>query len=68
VRPQTLFDAAFPAGLQNYWKSNFLKELSDDAMDVLVAQAAKVTSPLSVVGVEYYGGTASRVGEVLEFI
>jgi hypothetical protein len=60
---QTLFDAAFPAGLQNYWKSNFLKELSDDAMDVLVAQAAKVTSPLSVVGVEYYGGAASRVGE-----
>jgi FAD binding domain/Berberine and berberine like len=60
---QTLFDAAFPAGLQNYWKSNFLKELSDDAMDVLVAQAAKVTSPLSAVGVEYYGGAASGVRE-----
>jgi hypothetical protein len=29
---QTLLDAAFPDGNQNYWKSTFLRELSDDAI------------------------------------
>jgi hypothetical protein len=59
----TLLDAAFPSGSQNYWKADFLKELSDDAIDVLVTQAGKMTSPLSAMVVEYYGGAASRVDE-----
>jgi hypothetical protein len=59
----TMLDAGFPTGLQNYWKGDFLKELSDEAIDRLVAQAAKITSPLSVMVIEYYGGAASRVGE-----
>jgi hypothetical protein len=35
---QTLLDAAFSDGNQNYWKSTFLRELSDDAIVVLVAR------------------------------
>ena len=58
----TLLDAGFPAGVQNYWKSDFLADLSDAAIEVLVAQAAQMTSPRSVLVVEYYGGAASRVG------
>jgi hypothetical protein len=59
---QTLLDAAFPDGNQNYWKSTFLRELSDDAIVVLVEHANRATSPFSGVAIEYYGGVASRVG------
>ena len=34
---QTLLDAAVPDGNQNYWKSTFLRELSDEAIDVIVS-------------------------------
>jgi FAD/FMN-containing dehydrogenase len=58
---QTLLDAAFPAGNDNYWKSTFLRELSDDAIVALVEHANRATSPLTAVVIEYYGGVASRV-------
>ena len=59
---QTLLDGAFPDGIQNYWKSTFLRELSDDAIGVLVEHANRATSPLASVAVEYYGGAAGQVG------
>src|SRR5580692_7178063 len=59
---QTLLDAAFPDGNHNYWKSTFLREYSDDAIDVLVEHANWSPSPLTGVVLEYYGGVASRVG------
>jgi Berberine and berberine like. len=59
---QISLDAAFPGGNHNYWKSTFLRELSDDAIVVLVEHANRATSPLSGVVIEYYGGVASRVG------
>jgi hypothetical protein len=58
---QTLLDAAFPDGNHNYWKSTFLRELSDDAIAVLVEHANRATSPFTGVAIEYYGGAASRV-------
>jgi FAD/FMN-containing dehydrogenase len=59
---QTLLDGLFPEGNHNYWKSTFLRELSDDAIGVLVEHANRATSPLTGVAIEYYGGAASRVG------
>jgi hypothetical protein len=59
---QTLLDGAFPEGNQNYWKSTFLREFSDDAIVVLVEHANRATSPLTGIVTEYYGGAASRVG------
>ncbi len=59
---QTLLDDGFPFGLQNYWKSDFLKGLTDDAIDTVVAQMAAVTSPLSAVVLEQFGGAYRRVG------
>jgi FAD/FMN-containing dehydrogenase len=38
----SLFDALAPAGLQQYWKANFLRELSDDAIAAHVEHAAGV--------------------------
>jgi FAD binding domain/Berberine and berberine like len=58
---QTLLDAAVPDGNQNYWKSTFLRELSDAAIDIIVTHANEATSPLTAVLVEQYGGAASRV-------
>jgi len=58
---QTVFDAAVPDGNQNYWKSTFLRELSDEAIGTIVRYANAATSPLSAVLVEQYGGAASRV-------
>jgi hypothetical protein len=60
---QRLLDAAVPPGLHYYWKSSFVEELSDEAIDTLVAHANRAASPLSFVLLEYYGGAASRVGE-----
>jgi hypothetical protein len=59
---QTVFDAAVPDGHQNYWKSAFLRELSDEAIDVVVRHANEASSPLTGILIEQYGGAASRVG------
>ena len=60
---QHLLEAGLPSGMQNYWKSNFLKELSDDVIDVLVDRFAKVPSPNTLVVTENLGGAVSRVGQ-----
>lgn len=43
---QSMFDPLFPKGLQWYWKGDFVKELTDDAIDVHVAEAAKIPTEL----------------------
>ncbi len=60
---QKLLDDAFPDGTQNYWKSTFLKALSDEAIDVIVDHADRMQSPLSAVVIEYYAGAAGRTGD-----
>src|ERR1700737_26585 len=59
---QTLLDAAFPDGNQNYWKSTFVRDLRDDAMVVFVGLVNGPTSTLSGVAIEYYGGFRGGVG------
>jgi FAD/FMN-containing dehydrogenase len=59
---QTLLDGAFADRAYNYWKSTFIKALSDDAIDLIVDHANRATSPLTATVVEFYGGAASRVG------
>ena len=59
---QTASDAGFPFGLLNYWKSAFLRDLTDDAIDVTVEMIASVPSPRSFVVIEHLGGAVARVG------
>ena len=61
VKSQSLVDESFPRGRYNYWKSNLLRELSDDAIDRLVDGFSSVTSPYSSVLVEQLGGAVSRI-------
>ena len=58
---QGVFGPAFPWGNRNYWKSRFLRELPDAAVDAVVEHANRGKSPLSAVVLEYYGGAASRL-------
>jgi FAD/FMN-containing dehydrogenase len=53
----------FPIGLHYYWKSHFLEEISDDAIEATVSHFASVPSPQSVIVFQQYGGAVSRVGE-----
>jgi FAD/FMN-containing dehydrogenase len=62
VALNTMFDAAFPyGGVQRYWKSSFLKELGNDALDILIDRAATMRSPMSMVGFFHVHGAATRV-------
>ena len=45
---QRLFDPFFPKGLQWYWKGAFVRSLSDQAIDVHIAEAAKAPSAISL--------------------
>jgi len=57
----TLMDAAYPVGALNYWKSSFLAELTDDAVDALVEHFAAVPSPMTLVAIESFHGAVTRV-------
>jgi hypothetical protein len=57
-----MFDAGFPTGALNYWKSNFLAGLSDDAIDTMVERFAAAPSPMSTLLLEHFHGAATRVG------
>ena len=56
-----LFDASLPRGALNYWKSQFLSGLSDQAIDVLVERFATCESSMSQIFIEHFHGAASRV-------
>jgi hypothetical protein len=60
---QTGFDPLFPRNhLQAYWKSLYLDELSDDAIDVIAAKALDRPAPLVLVNTFHMGGAIDNVG------
>jgi Berberine and berberine like len=60
---QTMLDASWPPGFQNYWKAEFLAGLPDPALPVLADGLAGITSPLSDFKFGALGGAVARVGE-----
>ena len=55
--------SAFPFGGRNYWKTSFLRDLSDDAFVTLAAQFAEAASlDTCFVIVEHMGGAINRIG------
>jgi hypothetical protein len=58
---QQLFDAAYPSGRRNYWKSNFTDALSNEAIDTAISWFQKVPSPWSTAALEHLGGAVSRL-------
>jgi FAD/FMN-containing dehydrogenase len=62
VQVQRMMDDAFPAGRQNFWKSNFLKGLDTEAVRIIVDHVAKAPSSYSAVAIEQFSGAVKRVG------
>ena len=60
---QHMLVEGFPPGQQNYWKSNFLRDLSDDTIAVIVEGFKRAPAPTSAVAIEYIGGAVSRVSD-----
>jgi FAD/FMN-containing dehydrogenase len=50
-----------PERTHNYWRSTFLKDLSDAAIDLLVEHGNRMQSPLSRVVIQLFGGAIGRV-------
>jgi FAD/FMN-containing dehydrogenase len=62
---QRMLDEYTPPGRQNYWKTNFLSALSDEAIDAFVECAARRPSPQvsnTAIWLEHMHGVAARVG------
>ncbi|HEV2742399.1 MAG TPA: FAD-binding oxidoreductase [Rubrobacter sp.] len=58
---QSAPDGGFPPDRQHYWKASFLKDLTDEAVEVLVRFVSEMPSPSSGVGLQQMHGAASRV-------
>ena len=60
---QSMFDPFLPKGLQWYWRGDFVKELTDEAIDAHIAQAQKLPSPLSLMHLYPIDGAVRRIGK-----
>lgn len=58
---QSMMDISAPFGSLNYWKADFIAELSDQAIDLLIEQANAMRSPLSQIHIHQLGGAMGRV-------
>lgn len=58
---QKIFDAGQPPGRQQYWKSDYFSNLTDETIDTVVSWIDSITSPLSVVLLIPLDGAGNRV-------
>lgn len=58
----SMLDAAYPKGAFNYWKSSFISELSDDAIDTMIACFDRCPTPMGQLILEHIHGAVCRVG------
>ena len=58
---QSLFDGLYPPGMQWYWKADFMRTLSDDAIVEYVKHAATLPTLQSTMHLYPINGAASRV-------
>ena len=57
----SMLDANYPRGALNYWKSNFLMELSDAAIATMIQCFARCPTPMGQLLLEHIHGAAARV-------
>jgi FAD/FMN-containing dehydrogenase len=58
---QTVFDQAWPPGRRYYHKSHLVRDLSDALIDVVIAYAEAMPTPVSSIYLQQLHGRASRV-------
>jgi FAD/FMN-containing dehydrogenase len=59
---QSAFDPLLPPGLQHYWKSDFVAELTDDAIEVHMENGPKVPSVHTAVHLYLVNGAVHDMG------
>jgi FAD/FMN-containing dehydrogenase len=60
---QSIVEGFNPAGLRNYWKTSYVNELSDEAIDLLIERYQGVPSPQTHVVLYTLGGAVGRVAD-----
>jgi FAD/FMN-containing dehydrogenase len=58
----SMLDAGYPKGALNYWKSSFLAQLSEEAIDTMIEHFARCPTPMGQVLLEHFHGAATRIG------
>lgn len=58
---QSRIDEIFPSGMQIYWRAHFIRDLTDEIIDIIVRYCEEPSSPLNIVVAEQLGGAVSRV-------
>jgi FAD/FMN-containing dehydrogenase len=56
-----MLDAAYPKGALNYWKSSFLAQLSDDAIETMIACFERCPTPMGQLLMEHFHGAVTRI-------
>ncbi len=59
---QSMFDPIYPAGLQWYWKADFVNELSDEAIELHVKHGSQLPTMWSTMHMYPINGAAHRTG------
>ena len=58
----SMLDDAYPRGALNYWKSNFLARLSDEALRTMIDCFAQCPTPMGQLLLEHFHGAVTRIG------
>lgn len=58
---QKMLNDMAPSGKLNYWKSAFLKELSDNVIETIISYTKNIPSPISMVHIWSHHGAANRI-------
>ncbi|HEY2618837.1 MAG TPA: FAD-binding oxidoreductase [Acetobacteraceae bacterium] len=58
----SMLDDAYPRGALNYWKSNFLASLNDDAIRTMIDCFAQCPTPMGQLLLEHFHGAVTRIG------
>ena len=56
----TLVDSSFPKLALNYWKSSYIKELTDEVIECLIEQFRICPSEMSRIIIDHFHGAATR--------
>jgi hypothetical protein len=60
---QSMFDPLYPKGMQWYWRGDFVRELTDEAIDEHLVHSGAVPTELSLMHLYPIDGAAHLVGE-----
>ncbi|MFP3855079.1 MAG: FAD-binding oxidoreductase [Anaerolineales bacterium] len=61
---QSMLDEGQPSGKQYYWKSEYVTELPDELIEILIDHSGRLDSPLGRVAVFQLGGAAAEIDDM----